>query len=159
MLQMASSAQNPLYRIYALVSYKYNYDPSTNILALLNHNWRDFIADDKTSYGIRWGPTYSPLKSLSLQTTWTYFPEGAFTDNIAHSDLDPYNAPKWTINAIWEEMSGRDLKSERNTPLTKSLHQLLDIARALVEDSDLVWRDILSSNAIKQQDMKQMMNE
>lgn len=155
MLQMSTIN----YRIYGLVSYKYIYDPSTNILALLNHNWRDFIADDKISYGCRWGPTYSPLKSLSLQTIWTYFPEGAFIDNIAHSDLDPYNAPKWIINAIWDELSTKDLQSQRNTPLTKSLYQLLIIARDLVEDCDIVWRDIISSNAIKQQDIKQIMIE
>ena len=160
MLQMSTSINgNPLYRIYGLVSYKYIYDPSTNILALLNHNWRDFIADDKISYGCRWGPTYSPLKSLSLQTIWTYFPEGAFIDNIAHTDLDPYNAPKWIINAVWDELSTKDLQSQRNTPLTKSLYQLLIIARDLVEDCDIVWRDIISSNAIKQQDIKQVMIE
>ena len=83
---------------------------------------------------IRWGPTYSPLKSLSLNTTWTYFPEGAFTDNIAHSDLDPYNAPKWTINGVWEEMSGKDLKSERNTVCSLCMNSTTLLSLSLIQN-------------------------
>ncbi len=106
----------------------------------------DFIADDKISYGIRWGPTYSPLKSLSLHCIWTYFPEGAFIDNIAHTDLNPYESPKWIINA-------KKLQSESYTPLSYSLYNLLIITKDLVNDDDIVWRDIINvKSIISQQD-------
>ena len=109
MLTMASSDYNPLYRIYGFCSFKYLYDPSTNILALLNHNWRDLMADDIISYGIRWGPTYSPLKSLSLQTIWTYFPEGAFIDNMAHSE---YFVAQKQRNAVQNMVIGSLIKAD-----------------------------------------------
>ena len=137
MLEMSKSINNPLFRMYALVTFTYIYDPSINILSLLDRNWRDFTNDYFVSYGVRWGPSYSPLASLSLQTTWTYFPQGAFVHNVAHSDLDPMLAPKWTLNATWNKLNNEELTSSRNTPLSRALYNLLRITKDLLEDSGI----------------------
>ena len=38
-----------------------------------------------------------PISSLSLSTTWPPFREDAVLHNARYSELDPFNAPTWTL--------------------------------------------------------------
>ena len=49
------------------------------------------------------GPTKDPVKRLSLHTTWANLPEKLVTDDNLRSDLDPEEAPIWSVSVLFDE--------------------------------------------------------
>lgn len=45
-----------------------------------------------------------PVKRLVLLATWTDLQEEIITDNEIHSDLDPLEAPAWSVGVQFEDM-------------------------------------------------------
>ncbi len=49
------------------------------------------------------GAMGDPVKRLVLHATWTDLQEEILTDNDVHSDLDPLEAPAWSIGVQFED--------------------------------------------------------
>ena len=59
------------------------------------------FVSDLTS--LPFGSTKDPIKRLVLHTTWSDLQEDIITDNDVHSDLDPMEAPFWSLGLQFED--------------------------------------------------------
>ena len=48
------------------------------------------------------GSTKDPVRRLHLHTTWCDLQEDIITDNDVHTDLDPLEAPQWSVGVLFE---------------------------------------------------------
>ena len=58
------------------------------------------FANDISS--LPFGSTKDPISRLKLFTTWCDLQEDIITDNDVHSDLEPLDAPSWSIGVQFE---------------------------------------------------------
>ena len=60
-----------------------------------------------------------PVRRLVLHATWTDLQEEILTDNDVHSDLDPLEAPAWSVGVQLEDQM-QCLMSKHSFGLIKS---------------------------------------
>lgn len=69
-----------------------------------NANWKQDVADaDSENFDINtmsvlpFGVTFDPVNTLILKTTWSHLSDHLIVDFEHYSDLDPMQAPKWSM--------------------------------------------------------------
>lgn len=58
---------------------------------------------DDDFVNLPFGSVKDPIKQLLLHCTWSDLSEEIVTDNAVHSDLEPMEAPQWSISAHFED--------------------------------------------------------
>eukprot|EP00794_Sanderia_malayensis_P017421 gene17421-19165_t len=81
----------------------------TYILNFPNDEWVQHPPDFSTCFGSEvgylnllrqpFGPLQDPVSELHLATTWPFLSEEIFVDHAEYTDLDPIEAPKWSLRA------------------------------------------------------------
>ena len=72
--------------------------PDIDMFSLLGSQL-DFVSDLSS---LPFGSTKDPVKRLKLYTTWCDLQEDIITDNDVHTDLEPLEAPAWSIGVQFE---------------------------------------------------------
>ena len=60
----------------------------------------DFVNDLSS---LPFGSIKDPVRRLKLYTTWVDLQEDIITDNDVHTDLEPLDAPLWSIGVQFEQ--------------------------------------------------------
>ena len=56
-----------------------------------------------TAFAAPWGHIRDPLSTMRLRASWPPFPEGSFSDDGLHSELEAANAPLWEVQVRWRD--------------------------------------------------------
>lgn len=66
------------------------------------------------NYWVERKPYFDPLCSLQVRAIWPVISEEVVVDSPVHSDLDPFLAPRWTMDAsFWPTKSAKDYFSDK----------------------------------------------
>lgn len=97
------------------------------------------------------GSTFDPIKELFLNATWPYLQENSVVDGESYSDLEPMQAPLWTVSVNTVD-NPSCLLSEYYSEfvlLSRSKHTMSTLLGSMVDHIGLKSNDLSSSlNAI-----------
>lgn len=74
-------------------------------------------SDDLDLLVFGFGPNIDPLEHFKLGAYWPEFPQDAVLDNAVYSELDPAEAPSWTLT--------RSMRPKFHHPLTETLCKVI----------------------------------
>lgn len=91
-----------------------------------DEEWKDPISlqgsglsvNDFSMLTFGFGPNIDPLECFQLGAYWPEFPQDAVLDNAVYSELDPSEAPLWTLT--------RSFRAKFNHALTETLFKVIN---------------------------------
>uniref|UniRef100_A0AAY4B730 Rab3 GTPase-activating protein catalytic subunit n=1 Tax=Denticeps clupeoides TaxID=299321 RepID=A0AAY4B730_9TELE len=76
------------------------------------------------------GACEDPVSELHLSATWPHLTEGIVVDNDVYSDLDPLQAPQWSVRVRKAEnpqcLLGKNAKGQYNSDISHALSKLTE---------------------------------
>ena len=101
--------------------------------------WRSTSNDPFHTF---WGPIKDPISSIQLTTSWPYFKSNTFVENAVYSDLNPLQAPNWSISIYYTRNNHFN-----DTPLAEALYKLKNIwSNSLSNHQSSNYDDSTSNN-------------
>ncbi len=96
-------------------------------------------SDINSSVKLIWRMTDEPILELQLATTWPSLSEEVIVDSAVHSDLEPFNAPNWSLRILFRE--------KIKCSLSDSISLLLSLKNCWAKNDQILGKLIAESDA------------